>query len=310
MPTMIHSNKIPIAHVLLALMVVTIWGVNFIFVKLSLEEISPLLLCALRFLLASVPAIFFIRFPSAPFKTVAAYGLIMFALQFGFLFVGMSVGMTPGMASLILQVQVFFSLFFAALFLGEKPSVLQVGGALVSFSGIVVVAMHFDSNVSLLGFFAILAAASTWGVGNLITKKLHKVNMISLVIWGSFIACFPMILISLYFEGTEAIVYSINHLSWVGSGSLFYIVYASTWVGYGVWNWLLSRHPVSTVVPFTLLVPIVGLLTSVCFFGETLESWKAIAALLVVGGLCINTFGSRLFALIVPRRFDIALSSK
>lgn len=308
--TMNHTNKMPVAHVLLTLMVVVIWGINFIFVKLSLQEISPLLLCALRFLLASVPAIFFTEFPKAPFKTVAAYGLIMFALQFGLLFVGMNIGMTAGMASLIMQVQVFFSLFFAAIVLGERPSTLQVTGAFVSFTGIVVVAMHFDSNVSLLGFFAILAAASSWGIGNLITKKLHKVNMMSLVIWGSFIACFPMVILSISLEGTESIAYTLEHLTWIGTGSLLYIAYASTWVGYGVWNWLLVRHPVSVVVPFTLLVPIIGLLTSVCFFDETFENWKAIAAFLVIGGLCLNTLGVRIFALFPRRRLEIVLSNK
>ena len=126
----------PLKHILLALLVVVIWGVNFIFVKLSLDECSPLLLCALRFLLASVPAVFFIRPPAIPFKIVALYGMFMFAIQFSLLFLGMHVGMTPGMASLIMQVQVFFSLFFGAVFLNEKPNAWQIIGALVSFSGI------------------------------------------------------------------------------------------------------------------------------------------------------------------------------
>lgn len=102
----------PFAHLLLALLVVFVWGINFIFVKLSLEEFSPLLLCAVRFLLASVPAVFFIKPPAVPFKIIAGYGLIMFALQFALLFIGLRVGMTPGVASLLMQVQVFFSMFF------------------------------------------------------------------------------------------------------------------------------------------------------------------------------------------------------
>lgn len=283
----------PTSHLFLALLVVVIWGVNFVFVKLGLDEISPLLLCALRFLFASVPAVFFIKPPAVPFKIIATYGLVMFALQFGLLFIGMNIGMPSGMASLIMQVQVFFSMFFAVVFMGEQPSFWQVVGALVSFMGIGLVALHFDAEVSFWGFILILAAAATWGVGNLITKKIKTTNMISVIVWGSFVACFPMFLFALLVEGPGSFLFTFEHITWRGAGALFYIVYVSTWIGYGVWNWLISRYPVGIVVPFTLLVPVVGILSSVLVFGEPFQIWKIEAGLLVIAGLCINVFSAR-----------------
>ncbi len=283
----------PFSHLLLALLVMVIWGVNFIFVKLGLDEMSPLLLCALRFLLASVPAVFFIKPPEVPFKIIAAYGLIMFALQFALLFIGMRVGMTPGMASLLMQVQVFFSIFFAIIVLGEKPGMGQMIGALVSFSGIALVALHFDAHVSLLGFLFIMAAAATWGIGNLITKKIKSTNFIAVIVWGSFIACLPMFLLSLLFEGQDSFAYTYEHLSWKGCAALLYIVYVSTWIGYGAWNWLISRYPVGVIVPFTLLVPVFGILSSILILGEPFQLWKLVAGLLVISGLCINILSSR-----------------
>lgn len=284
----------PISHVLLTFLVVVVWGFNFLFVKLGLDEMSPLLLCALRFFLASVPALFFIRPPVGSIRLVAVYGLVMFALQFSLLFTGMALGMPPGMASLLMQTQVFFSMFFAVLFLGEQPQITQVLGAMVSFVGIGVVASHFDAHVSLGGFLCILAGAATWGVGNLITKKIKSVHFITVIVWGSFMACFPMLLLVLMVEGTESFLYTYEHLSWKGLGSLFYIVYASTWVGYGIWNWLISRYPVNQIVPFTLLVPVVGILSSVIFLGEPFQLWKLVAGLLVISGLSINVLGSRI----------------
>jgi O-acetylserine/cysteine efflux transporter len=282
-----------IPHVLLALLVVVIWGVNFIFVKLGLAEISPLLLCALRFLLASVPAVFFIKPPEVPFRIVAAYGLIMFALQFSFVFMGMHVGMTAGMASLIMQVQVFFSMFFAGIFLGEHPGRGQLFGATVAFLGIGVVAFHFDQNVSLLGFLLIMAASASWGVGNLITKKIKTTHFISVIVWGSLVACLPMFLLALVFEGPASFVATYEHVTIKGISALLYIVFVSTWVGYGIWNWLISRYPVSVIVPYTLLVPVVGILSSVVVFGEPFQLWKLEACLLVIGGLCINIASAR-----------------
>ncbi|HAU1295983.1 TPA: EamA family transporter [Legionella pneumophila] len=285
----------PFAHLLLALLVVFVWGINFIFVKISLEEFSPLLLCAVRFLLASVPAVFFIKPPAVPFKIIAGYGLIMFALQFALLFIGLRVGMTPGVASLLMQVQVFFSMFFAIIFLGEQPQVGQIIGALISFIGIGVVALHFDHNVSLMGFLCILAAAASWGIGNLITKKIHSVNLIAVIVWSSFVACLPMFILSLVFEGPASFVTTYEHMTWKGIFSVLYIVYISTWVGYGVWNWLISHYPVGMVVPFTLLVPVVGILSSVFILGEPFYLWKLVAGLLVISGLCINLLTTRLF---------------
>jgi len=292
----------PISHFFLIILVVAIWGFNFIFVKFALQEISPLLLCAIRFLLASVPAIFFIKPPAAPFRIIATYGLLMFALQFALLFLGMREGMPPGLTSLLMQVQVFFSMFFAAIFAGEMPSLWQITGALISFSGIGLVAFHLDKNGSFLGFILIIAAAATWGLGNLITKKVHHINMVALVVWGSFVAFLPMTLLSIFFEGIPSWIHSYHHVSILGVSSTLYIVYASTWVGYGVWNWLISRYPVPTIVPFTLLVPVFGILSAMVVLGEPFKSWKLTAGLLVISGLCINLFGARFFAKKLPQK--------
>jgi len=281
----------PFTHLLVALLLIMIWGINLIFIKVGLAEVSPLLLCAIRFFLASIPAIFFIKPPAAPFKMVALYGLVMFALQFSFIFTGMNVGMTAGMTSVIMQVQVFFSMLFAAILLSERPSAKQIIGALISFSGIVLLAMHVDQTMSLLGFMCVIAGAASWGMGNLISKKLKTVNMLALVVWGSFVACCPMFILSFLIEGTDSILYTYHHLTWLGGTSILYIVYMSTLAGYGIWNWLLSHHPVSVVAPFTLLIPIVATFSSVLILDETLNSWKLGAGALVIGGLVFTVFG-------------------
>lgn len=288
----------PITHLLLALLVVVIWGVNFLFVKLGLREISPLLLCASRFIFASIPAVFFIKPPKVPFRILASYGLIMFALQFSLVFLGMYFGMTAGMASVIMQVQVFFSIIFAAVLLKEFPKQNQIIGALVAFIGIGIVgvhANHFNNDISLLGLVCLLGAAAMWGFGNLITKKTNNINMMALVVWSSLVAAVPMFMISLILEGPHQILVTFQHLTWKGWASIGYIVYASTWVGYGVWNWVLSRHTISTIVPLTLLVPIVGMLSSVIFMGESLQFWKLEAGVLVIAGLGINLLSLKMF---------------
>ena len=116
--------------------------------------------------------------------------------------------------------------------------------------------------------------------------------MFALVIWGSLVAVVPMLILSLIVEGPRSIIDTYHQVTWVGASSLLYIVYGSTLLGYGLWNWLLSRYPVGVIVPFTLLVPIVGVLSAVLVLGEPFETWKLVAGLLVIGGLGINLFSA------------------
>jgi O-acetylserine/cysteine efflux transporter len=149
-------------HIALAIAVAVIWGFNFVMIKAGLEELPPILLCALRFFFAALPAVFFIRRPNIAFRQVVAFGLVMFALQFTLLFLGITAGTTAGLASLLLQVQVFFTILLAVMFLHEKPSVWQIAGAVISFSGIGLVAVNLGGDISALGMGLIIAAAAAW----------------------------------------------------------------------------------------------------------------------------------------------------
>ena len=113
-----------------------------------------------------------------------------------------------------------------------------------------------------------------------------------------------MLLLSFVVEGQHQWIETSHRISWKGIGALCYIVYASTWVGYGLWNWLLARYPVGMVAPFTLLVPVVAMVGSVIFLGEAFYLWKLVAGLLVMSGLCINVLGSRLAGIRARRAFS------
>jgi len=287
-------------HIMLALLVVAIWGFNFVVIKVGLKEIPPILLCALRFFLAAFPAVFFIRRPAVPFHKVIIFGLVMFVLQFTLLFSGMHAGTTAGLASLVLQVHVFFTVALAVVFLAEQPSVWQIIGALTSFSGIGLVAANTGGEISALGLVLIVAAAASWGVGNLLSKKLGKVDMLALVVWGSLVAWPPLLLLSCFLEQGSWSLAGISHLSWPAIGAVGYLVYPATLLGFAAWNWLLSHYPAATVAPFTLLVPVFGFTSSALVLGEPLYPWKAAAAVLIVAGLCINLTGARIAMRIRP----------
>jgi O-acetylserine/cysteine efflux transporter len=287
-------------HLLLALTIVLIWGVNFAIIKLGLRQVSPLALGVARFALAAFPWVFLIRRPDVPLRLIAAYGFLIFALQFGFLFTGMKLGMSAGLSSLVLQLQVFFTIGLSVLMLGERPTAWQMAGAVLAFGGVGLVAANVGGDVTLAGLVLLIAAAAAWGGGNIVSKRISQhraaVDVLALVVWGSLFALPPLIVVALALDA-DHFVSSFANLDWVSVGSIAYIVYLSTLFCFAAWSRLLGLYPVSTVAPFTLLVPVFGFLGSAVLLGEPLQGWKLAASGLVIAGLCLNLFGPRLLGL-------------
>ena len=298
------AAALPFRRLLLALLIVTIWGSNFVAIKLALHDLPPLLLCTLRFVFVAIPAVFFLPRPAVPLRSLLVYGFSMFAFQFGFMFLGMRLGVSAGLASLILQFQVFVTLGLAVVFLKETVSFPQIAGALTAAAGFVVVGRHTGGDVTAAGFACLLIAAVSWGIGNFTSKRVGQVNPLALVAWGSLPVAFAMAAASLVFEGPALVVHSLTHVGLTAILCTAYTVYFSTLVAYSLWSWLLARHPATTITPFALLVPVFGKITSALFLGEPLPGWKLAAAALVIAGLSLTIFGPVLARFLRPASLD------
>ena len=293
-----NTINLPPKHILIVLSIVLMWGVNFIAVFIGLKSLPPFLLCAIRFGLSALPWVFFIPRPKGPLTLVILFGLFNFAMQFGLLFTGIHMGLSPGLASLILQVQVFFSIGLAFLFFHDRPSLFKVVGSLISFIGIGIVGFHVEGGSTFLGLILMLLAAFSWSAGNMFTKKINSQSPLALVVWGNLFAFPFMVLVSLFFDGPVLIMNSLQNASWATVAAVCYIVYISTHVGYGAWGFLMKTHSTSAVVPFTLLIPVVGFLSSAFFLGEELPWWKLLASLFIIGGLIFGLLEKQVLGVI------------
>lgn len=289
---------------LLALLVVVIWGVNFVVIKFGLQGMPPFLLAGMRFLLVALPAIFFIPRPTIPWKWLLLYGMTMSFAQFAFLFVAIKVGMPAGLASLVLQAQVFFTLLLGVVLMGEKLRVNHFVGIAIASGGMLVLAqasLHKPGSgaVPLAGLLLTLAAAFSWALGNLTNKKIlagfPQRNILSLVVWSAPIPVVPFLACSWLFDGPQVVLASLSHVQ-VGTWlAIAYLAFAATLFGYSVWGSLLGRYETWRVAPLTLLVPLVGLFAAWLLLDEALSPAQFGGALLVLAGMAVNTFG-------LPRR--------
>ncbi|MEO7494064.1 MAG: EamA family transporter, partial [Massilia sp.] len=165
-----------LGDILLALAVVTIWGVNFVVIKLGLRDLPPILFSALRFVFAALPLVFFVRPPATSWRMLGAFALFQFAIQFTLLFTSIKLGLPAGLASLVMQLQAFFTIGLAVLLLGERPRLAQLLGALVALAGMLLVALHLAGDASLIGFVLAVLGAASWACANIVTKKMDKIN--------------------------------------------------------------------------------------------------------------------------------------
>lgn len=277
-----------LTHTLLALLVTLTWGLNFVVIRFGLDELPPVMFTALRFWLTALPWIFIFKRPPAFTLPLLVYSLGTFVVQFGLLFSAMALGASAGLSSLILQVQIFFTLIFAYLILGERCSRIQLIGIAVSCAGLVLIMANLGGDMPLMPFLLLIAAAAAWGCGNIASKQLGNVPVMSLVVWGGLLAAPFLTIISLVLE-TEAWQWqTITQLSLTSWLSLFYVVFLSTFLGYGLWGYLLQRNNAGDVVQFALMVPIFGMSSSAIILGEAITWWKVTAAALIIGGLVIS----------------------
>lgn len=283
----------PFRHILLALLVVAIWGFNFVIIKLSVEALPPILAAGLRFVAAALPAVFFIRPPRTQWYYVVAFGLAFGFALYGFLNLAIAWGMSAGLSSLVLQTQAFFTMALAFVLLGERPSRFQIIGALIAFAGIAVIATERLAAAALLPLGMTLLAALSWGLANVLTKKAGTVNALAFTVWGALVAPVPLIGLSLLVEGPQTVLAAIGGFGWEEAGLLAFLAYPATLLGGAIWSWLLGRHPASVVAPFTLLVPITGLLSGYLVLGETITPVEIGGGLLVIAGLVVTVMRTR-----------------
>lgn len=280
---------------LLALLVVLVWGLNFVFIKWGVEEVPPLLLTGMRYLCAALPAVFFVRRPPVRTGTLVVYGLAIGFAQFGLLFSAIKLGMPAGLASLIIQVQAFFTIALAMVFLGEKLNRFQTLGALIAIAGIGVIATERFEITALVPLLMVILAAFFWGVANIASKRAGQIDMLSFVVWGSVVPIVPLFALSLLVEGPAAIGAALTSISPRTIGVVLFNGYMATILGFGLWSYLLKRYPASMIAPFSLLVPVAGIACTYVLLGEVITMTEVVGSVLVFAGLMLNVFGPRLF---------------
>jgi O-acetylserine/cysteine efflux transporter len=296
-----NSPSFTTRDLLSALLVVIIWGTNFVAMKVGLRSLTPFQMGAARYVFAILPLILFVKPPKLAPKWVIAYGLSQGVGQFGFLFLSLKVGMSASLASVILQTQVFFTAIFGFMLLKEHASRALLAGLALAALGLACFAASSLQSVSAsditpAGFALCLTGAALWAVSNIVVRSAQKTSpgfdVISFIVWCGAVPIIPFLLLSLAFDdpATRWQWTDAPFAAWI---AVAYIGWMSTIVGYAMWTRLLKRHPVNRVAPFSLGVPVVGIASGMVALGDVISGWQWAGIALIVAALVCTMFGGR-----------------
>ncbi|MGS2717320.1 EamA family transporter [Eionea flava] len=278
----------------LVVAVALLWGFNFVVIRWGVESIDPAMMTVLRFFFTSVPLIFFVKRPTISLAVVAMYGVFFGAGIWGLVNLSIALGTPSGMSSLLLQSSAFLTVLVAVLFFDEKINNVKKVGIGVAFIGFSMVLLFRSDTISFIGVVLVLLASVFMTMCNVIIKKYKPSDIVGFIVWSSLFVPVPVIVFSL---GQNFYIYgsvSVNDLlqfpsakAWI---SILFQSYITTLLGYGIWTWAITKHGLSHVVPFSLLVPVSGLFFGWVLYDEVLSLPSILGSLLIFLGLFLLSF--------------------
>jgi len=278
-------------HIVAALSIVAMWGLNFTVIRFGLDEYAPFTFATWRFLLCALPVLFVPR-PDIPWRILAGIGGLMLTGQFVFLFLAMQAGLPPGLSSVLVQLQGPLTVVLAALLLHEHAKTGQWIGLAVAGLGVLLIARSVEGSASLLAIGFALLSALTWAGGNLFFRTARGVSMFAVTVWACVVPLPPLALAALLFEGPAGLLAPVLAPTWKGWLSLLYTVGPVMWLGYLIWGTLLRTYPAAKVGPISLLVPCAALGFSALLTGEPLDGARLVGVAVVLGGVALGLFAS------------------
>jgi O-acetylserine/cysteine efflux transporter len=284
----------PIRAILAAILVACCWGGNYTATKFALEDFPPYLSLLLRFIgVVVILAPFALRpWLAAPaatrprLKDMALIGLMLIVLQFACVFTALDMGLSITSAVVASQLGVPFACMLAAIVFKDFLGPWRSFGLMVAFLGVLMVAGTPNASEHWDGFMLAVLGAMAWSSANIYLKRISPIPpVVQLLFWPALFAV-PMLAGLSYFYETEH-AEAIRAAGWSSWAGIAYSLCFSSLLGYGLWNRLITRYPMSAIVPYSLLVPVVGIAGGVIAFGDPLTMQVTLGAFFTIAGVAV-----------------------
>jgi len=275
---------------LTALLVVLIWGGNFIAMRAGALDIPPYFLLGLRLAIAEIALAWFLRSPRGIVIPLMLIAFTMTTLHFGLALVGLQY-VDAGTGAIAMQTAVPFAALIAWLLFREPLGWRRAAGMVVAFGGIVVLTgvPRIGARLDMLALM--MLSAFFFSVATIQIKRLGPQDFMSLNGWISIFGALFAFAVSLAVETGQ--VKALGDARWPVIVGILYMALLASVFGQGLWYRLLPRYETNQVMPFTLLVPVLGVVFGVLLLDEA-PSWRiVVGGIITVTGVAMIVFRSK-----------------
>ncbi len=240
-----------------------VWGLNLISSKIGVGQFPPIFFTGLRFGSVALLLVPFLRVHRGQMRYVLAAAMLTGPGAFALLFVGLYLVKDASLVAIVNQMGVPFSTLLSVWLLGETIGWRRWCGIALAFGGIVIIGFDPHAFAYWPGLLLVIVSCLVGSLGLIYVKRLKNIGALQLQAWITVVGGPVLLLISLVLEsGQWSALVNADASGW---GALAFTTLMSSMVGHTGWYYLVSRYPVTSLSPLTLLSPIFGV-----FFGVTL----------------------------------------
>ncbi len=276
------------------LLLASIWGSTWLFIKVGLADLPPLTFAGIRFVVASAPLVLWIVVRRVPlprawrdWRLMIVTGLLTFALNYSLVFWGES-HITSGLAAILYTTFPIFGMLLAHGMLADEPlTARKLGGALLGLAGVVVIFAHELSvrgALALAGSAAVVVAALGTAYADVLIKRegVH-IDPVVMTAVQMVVGLVPMLMVGITLEGnplgfawTGRAVFALCYLALVGSSLTFTLLY-----------WLIRRMQVTRMMLMPLWSTLMAVLLGAAVLGEPVTFRTILGGVAILGGLVL-----------------------
>lgn len=280
----------PVKFVLMAITVPVIWGVGFALAKVGLGQIPPMFLMGMRYGIAALVLIWFVKPPRGLMWKVFAAAVVSGTFTYGLVFTGLR-DLYASTAILVVQLQVPFLAILGVILLKEKLNLRGSLGMIFAFGGVVMITGEPRVQDNLIPVFTVIAGGLFWALGQIMIRKLGNIGSLRLLAWIALFASPQLFVASFLFEDGQ--IEGIRNAGWTEWGVILYLGLIMTALAYGMWYSVLANCEVSKVAPFLLLNPLATVLASFLILDEELGVMEMTGGAIVLIGIAVMTIEPR-----------------
>ncbi|MBI2260993.1 MAG: DMT family transporter [Caulobacterales bacterium] len=271
--------------------VVVIWGVNNAAAKLATETVPPLLVGALRFALAAMCLIPFVRPPFPNWKSLLIIVGVGGPIHYGLIYLAFWLAQDVSPVSVAAQLWVPFTALFAFLLLRERLSRSAMAGMGVAFVGVAWMTLDPHAVADWKAILVGIAASAAWAITTVVARRTTSIPPLKMQGLLALTALPSLAFASAVFErGQVEALQQATPLVWacVLWAGLVSSVLATTMV-----FWLVQKREAGRVTPYLLATPVVSILIGWLFMGDVLTTQILTGAALTIGGVAVVALAER-----------------